>query len=332
MILNDRMGSSPILGTKQSDCIQSGHFIIQPFMSPVLRVFVSLLVCFGSAGATPWAGMARENKEKEQLQLPSALPELGRPTMTAEEKVEVLKNVNISDKLSKELPLELEFTDEQGKNVKLGDYFGKGRPVALGLSYYTCPNLCNFFTGGVVKGFDRIELKPGEDYEVVIVSIDPRDTPENALGRKNAYLSESEKNPEGRGWHFLSGKQAEIKILASTVGFSYEWDEKTQQYAHGAALMLATPEGILSKYLYGISFKERDLRLAVVEAGRGMIGTSLDRFMLYCFRWDSNQGQYTVTSFMVMQAGGAMTVLFLFFLIGGLMVRERKRKKNEFVR
>ena len=199
--------------------------------------------------------------------------------------------------------------------------------------YFECPNLCSFVLNALVDVLKEMPSEgkswlPGQNFDVVTVSIDPKEGPELASKKKQAYLrslGELGSNPMlGKGWHFLTGEENQIKKLASEVGFGYTWDEKEKQYAHSAGLFVLTPEGQLSRILYGISYKPRDLRLAVVEAAQGKIGTVVDRFLLFCYRYDPNSRSYSVYLFNVMRVAAAVTVLVMFLAFGVVWLKQRR--------
>ena len=198
----------------------------------------------------------------------------------ASQKVEALKNVTVEEKLGEAIHLDLSFTDEQGEQVRLKDFFKPKKPVLLTLVYYTCPGLCNFHLNGVMDALKEMDLKAGEDFEFVAVSFEPKDTPQTALSKKNEFKErflhgskseENQQNPD-KGWHFLTGTQENTRTLASQVGFSYEWNEASNQWSHPAVAYVLTPEGKISRYLYGIQIPDKTLRLSLVEASDGQIG------------------------------------------------------------
>lgn len=240
-----------------------------------------------------------------------------------------LKNVGIDQRLDQELPLGLQFKDETGKTVKLGDYFQSGRPVILNLVYYTCPMLCGEELAGLSSALGVLKFTPGDEYEVVTVSFNPDDTPEIASEKKKIYIDRMnerlEKKTDGAGWHFLTGQQAEIKQLADGVGFHYKRDALTGQYIHSAAIMIATPQGRLAQYYYGVEFSPKDLRLGLIEASRNKIGNLVDQVTLYCFHYDPKSGRYGAVITNVMRLGGAVTLLVL----GGFLIVMYRREPHD---
>jgi len=231
----------------------------------------------------------------------------------------VLKKVSIDQKLNQPLPLDAIFKDEQGHDVRLGDYF-KGRPVLLSLVYYQCPMLCNQILSGMLGSLRQVTFNAGEQFEIVTVSFDPNETPALAAKKKETYIKAYNRPSGAAGWHFLTGDAANIKRLTEAVGFHYLWDEQTKQFAHASGIMLATPEGKLARYFYGIEYPPRDLRLGLVEASENKIGTPVDTLMLYCYHYDPSTGKYGAVVMNVIRAGGVVTLL----LMGGMLLVLRK--------
>jgi protein SCO1 len=240
---------------------------------------------------------------------------------------EVLKKVGIEQKLNSQIPLDLSFRDEEGREVRLGEYFRNGKPVVLTLVYYECPMLCNQVLNGVVGTLQALSFTPGREFEVVTVSFDPREGPELAAKKKETYLKRFGREGAGAGWHFLTGDKASIDALAQSVGFRYVWDEQSQQFAHASAIMVATPEGRLSHYFYGIEYSPKDLRLALVESSKGQIGTPVDELILYCYHYDPSTGRFAPVM-AVLRAAGVLTVFGVVALIL-FLVRLTRRKEEE---
>jgi len=235
-----------------------------------------------------------------------------------------LERVGVEEKLDAALPLSLLFKDEEGRDVTLGSYFRPGHPVVLTLNYYRCPMLCTLVLNGLVEGMKGLAWTPGDEFTVVTVSIDPRETSALARAKKLSYLEDFGRPSAEAGWHFLTGSQASIDALTNAVGFSYEYDKETDQYGHAAVIMLATPEGRVGRYLYGVVFEPSTLKLGLLEASKGKIGSTWERFILYCFHYDANQGRYALAARSIMRVGGALAVLVLGFAVGGFWLRERK--------
>jgi len=235
----------------------------------------------------------------------------------------VLKEVGIDQKLNQPLPGDAVFKDETGNEVRLASYFGK-RPIVLALVYYDCPMLCTQVLNGMVGSFKTLSLKPGEDFDVISISFDPRETPALAAAKKNLYvnnLPESKRSGATAGWHVLTGNEENIKRVTEAVGFRYRFDQSTNQFAHASAIYVVTPEGKLSHYFYGIEYAPRDLRLGLVEASQNKIGTAVDQLMLYCFHYDPEKGQYGWIVMNIIRLGGVITLIG----IGVLLLVLRKR-------
>lgn len=231
-----------------------------------------------------------------------------------------LNGVGIDQKLNEQLPLDLMFTDENGNRVKLGQYFGK-KPVVLSLVYYQCPMLCNQVLNGMVTAFRVMAFKPGEEFEVVTISFDPRETATLAAAKKSTYvnyLPQAKRASANAGWHFLTADEASIKQITESIGFRYHWDEATNQFAHASGIYVSTPQGKLARYFYGIEYAPRDLRLGLIEAADNKIGTSVDQLLLYCYHYDPSTGKYGARIMNVMRLAGVATVLAIvgmFFLM-----------------
>lgn len=235
-----------------------------------------------------------------------------------------LKNVGIQQNLNQPLPLDLTFTDDLGRNVRLGDYFGK-KPVILSLVYFNCPMLCGEVLSGLEHSLRMMTFDVGSEFDVVTVSFDPKDTPEMAAKKKAEFLKRYKRAGAERGWHFLVGKQEAIDALTKAVGFQYEYDPKTQQFAHVTAIMIATPDGKIAQYYYGVEYPPKDLRLGLVEASKGKIGTVADQLLLYCYHYDPEQGKYSATILRVLRLAGLATMLSLGTLIFVMIRRAPER-------
>ena len=244
----------------------------------------------------------------------SALAQMGNPT-GQDIQSPILADVRIDQKLNRQVPLDLTFQDESGRTVPLGTYFGK-KPVILTLVYYQCPMLCTQVLNGMTSALKTLTFDAGKDYEVVAVSIDPRETPQMAAEKKAVYLKEYGRPGDDQGWHFLVGNQQNISALADAVGFRYAWDARTQQYAHATAIMVLTPGGKLAQYFYGIEYSPRDVRFGLVQASQGRIGTLVDSVLLYCYHYDPTAGKYGLVVTRALQLGAGATLLIL----GGFLI------------
>jgi protein SCO1 len=254
---------------------------------------------------------------------PLATPLAGRPTGSPE----LLKQIGIEQKLNTPLPLDVMLRDETGKEVPLRSFFN-GRPVIIAPVYYNCPMLCTFILNGLIKGLREVNYNPGTDFEVLAVSIDPRETAELAVGKKQGYMKRYGRPGTETGWHFLTGTEENVKRLADALGYRYAWDPASQQYAHASAIMVATPQGKLSHYFYGVEYSPKDLRFALVSASEGKIGTPVEQVLLYCFHYDPQTGKYTSMILGIVQAGAALTALALAGMIGYFLWKERKSQKS----
>lgn len=243
------------------------------------------------------------------------------PASADDQRPAALKQVAIDQRLNEQVPLGLAFRDEDGRQVTLGDYFGK-RPVILTLAYYECPMLCTLVLNGLTKSLKTMSFDPGDEFEIVTVSFDPRDTPATARAKKDTYVKEYGREGAAEGWHFLTGDEASIHALTEAVGYHYNWVPGENQFAHAAAIMVLTPDGKLARYFYGVEYAPRDLRLGLVEAGRGEIGSPIDQLLLYCYHYDPMTGTYGAVAMNLVRAGGALTVLALGVFIAVMRRRE----------
>jgi protein SCO1 len=236
----------------------------------------------------------------------------------------MLKDVGIEQRLGQKLPLDAIFQDEMGRPVRLGQYF-QSRPVILVLAYYNCPMLCTQVLNGLVSSAKVLSFDAGKEFEIVVVSFDPRERPADARAKKAPYLAEYGRPGASGGWHFLTGSLASIERITQAVGFQYRYDDSQGQFAHASAIYVATPDGRLSRYFYGIEYAPRDLRLALVESSGGGIGSPVDQILLYCYHYDPKVGKYSAAVMGIVRLGGVAAVLILStFLI--LMWRRDKRR------
>jgi len=218
--------------------------------------------------------------------------------------------VSITQKLNAQVPLDLMFRDESGKIVRLRDYF-RGKPVLLNFMYYRCPMLCSMVMEGVTSALTELKFNVGDEFDVITVSIDPRDMPEEAMRKKEKYVKRYGRPGATEGWHFLTGSEGAIRRLTDTVGFQYAYDAKTDNFAHGTVLTVLTPQGRISRYFYGFEYKPRDLRLGIVEASANRIGTATDQLLLLCYHYDPATGRYSRSAMTFVRAGGVATVMIL---------------------
>ena len=234
-----------------------------------------------------------------------------------------LREIGFDQKIDETLPLDVEFRDEQGRQVRLGEYFGR-RPVVLAFVYYDCPMLCTQVLSSMTSTFGVLALDPGKDFEIVVVSFDPRETPALAAEKKALYLDRFGRPGTEHGWHFLTGDEASVKRLTGAAGFRYAWDQQTGQFAHPAGVIVTTPDGRLARYLFGLEYGPRDLRFALVEASEGRVGTAVDSLLLYCYHYDPMTGRYGLVVMRALRVAGAATVLLLGAFIAVMVRRERR--------
>lgn len=240
-----------------------------------------------------------------------------------------LAGVGITEHLGETVPMDLAFTDETGRRVTLADYFKSDKPVILNLVYYQCPMLCNLVLNGMVTGVKGMDWLPGEKFDLVAVSINPAETWQLAAAKKENYLAELGRPGAEAGWHFLVGDSTQSRALAKAVGFGYKYDEEQKEFAHSAAAFVLMPDGKISRYLYGIEFSPRDLKLALLEASDGKIGNTLDRLILYCFHYDPQAKGYVLFATNVMRIGGALSAIILGIFVALLWRHERKNRQRQ---
>jgi protein SCO1/2 len=238
---------------------------------------------------------------------------------------DVIREVGFEQRLEAQLPLDAGFRDETGRAVTLREYAGK-RPLVLALVYYDCPMLCTLILNGLTSSLKAVNLDAGIDFDVVAVSFDPRETPELAAGKKQAHVKEYGRAGSERGWHFLTGDAEAIRQVTEAAGFKYYWDEESQQFAHASGVIVVTPEGRLARYFYGIEYAPRDLRLGLVEASAGKIGSRVDRMLLYCFHYDPASGKYSLAVMNIVRVLGTATVALI---VGFILVMLRRERRGE---
>jgi protein SCO1/2 len=231
-----------------------------------------------------------------------------------------LQNVGFDPQLNAQIPLDLPFVDENGSNVQLRDYF-KQKPVVLAFVYYGCPMLCNQVEQGVVGALRMLSFTPGRDYEVVFVSFDPRESPDMAAQKKKSALDHFRGPQTASGWHFLTGTKESIDAATKAANFRYSFDAKTNLFAHASGIMLLTPDGRISRYFYGVEYPGRDMRLGLVDASAGKIGTPVDRALLFCYQYDPSSATYSASILKIIRLGGILTVLCI---VGGILIFRRR--------
>lgn len=239
-----------------------------------------------------------------------------------------LREVGFEQRLAENIPLDLPFVDSEGQPVVLGDFFGQERPVVLALVYYECPVLCNMILNGLVSSLDILSFNPGVEYEVVVVSFDPGETPALAKHKRTNILDQFGRPGTEGGFHFLTGDQAAIDAITDAVGFSYVYDAETDQFAHASGITILTPEGRISRYLFGVEYAPKDMRLALVESAQLKIGSAVDQLLLFCYLYDPQTGKYGAATMNLVRLGGGITVLGVVGFIALSRRRDRRLAAN----
>jgi protein SCO1 len=254
-----------------------------------------------------------------------AVAQIPPPPVNAGTSAEVTSRVGIDQKLASQVPLDAVFRDETGRTVTLREYCKPNKPVVLALVYYECPMLCTMTLNGMSAAFKPLNFSVGNEFEVVTISINPKETPQQAAAKKKSYVKLYGRAGAEGGWHFLVGDESQIKLVAESVGFRYFYDENSKQYAHASGIMLLTPEGKVSRYFYGLEYSARDLRLGIVEASENKVGSLAEQVMLLCFQYDPMKGKY---GFYVMGALRVGAVLLVVSLATFIVVSVRRDRRN----
>lgn len=242
----------------------------------------------------------------------------------AEETVPIeLKDVGIKENLGGSIPLDTEFVNEDGKSVPLSSFFENGKPKLLTLVYYQCPSLCNFILNGLLETLIDLEWEIGSHFDILTISIDPLEGSKLAFNKRKSYLKEYGR-PHHDSWHFLTGSEKDIKKVSDSVGFLFKYDERQDEYAHTAAIFVLTPDGKISRYLYGIDYKPQDVKLALLEAADGKIGTLVDRFLLFCYHYDPIGKKYSLFATNILKLAAIVTIVII---AGMLLILSRKKKR-----
>ena len=280
----------------------------------VLRVAVcALALAYGVVGAGARPAQAQVNF------LTGAMDTPGKPSSL---KPDQLKEVTFKQQLNEQLPLDATFKDEFGRNVQLGRYFNQQKPVIVAFVYYTCPMLCTQVMNGISASLRALTFTAGQEFDVVLVSFDPRDTPSAALEKKGTHLQYWNAEQTSGGWHFLTGDEANIRRVTNAAGFNYKFDAATGQYAHVSGVLVTTPGGKLARYFYGVEYSPKELRLALVESGEGHVGSAIDELMLYCYHYDPESGRYGVIVMNLVRGAAVLTLV----LMGSFFVLARRRE------
>ena len=235
-----------------------------------------------------------------------------------------VRGIEIEDRSGEFIPADLSFVDEQGQAVVLGDYLNQGRPLVVQLLYFDCPMLCNLVLNGFVDGAQTLKWRPGDEYTVLSVSFDPRDTPKIARQKKENYVESLGDSTAGKGWHFLTGNGDNARTLAEALGFPYRFDQESGEFSHGAGMFVLTPEGKISRTLTGLEYTAATLRFSLMEASKGKLGSPLDKIVLFCFRYNAEDHRYTFVAVNAMKIGGAICALGLMIFLAVMWRRERQ--------
>jgi protein SCO1/2 len=249
----------------------------------------------------------------------------GQRRMGANEKPPAIEDVGVTEHLGEKIDLSIPFVDDEGKEVTLAKYMHPGRPLLLALVYFECPNLCNYQINGLTNAFRKMDWDIGDKFDFVAISINSKETPAIAAAKKANYVKSYGRLASAQGWHFLTGSAENIAKIAGQIGFKYKWNESDQQFGHAAVTYAVTPEGKLSRYLYGVEFDPKTIRLSLVEASHGKIGTLADHFVLMCFMFDPTKNKYTLYAFNLMRFGGVLMIILLMIILIPYWRRERKR-------
>ncbi len=287
----------------------------------VMRDTTMMAVALGMLGA--WWGAPRA---RAQRGFPS---EGSRPSR----EVPGLDRIGIDEKLGRRLPGDAEFVDEHGKHVRLADFFQGKKPILLTFAYHTCPTLCSMVLNATLQGVSELDWSIGDEFDMITISIDPRDTPQRASKKKASLLKEYAKGRAGKkwspkGWHFLVGSEENIRAATEAAGYRYFYHAAQEQYAHPAAMMFLSPSGSIARYLYGLQFAASDVRLALLEASEGRTLSSKDAFILYCYAYDPDQNGYSLMATRIMQVGGGLSAAVIAAFLMYFWSRERSAPKT----
>jgi protein SCO1 len=241
----------------------------------------------------------------------------------------ILENIGVEEKLGEQIPLDVTFANSEGDSVTISELLEEGKPVLLNPLYYECPMLCGLVLEGVFKVVKELQWNPGEDYTIISFSIDPDETSEHASRSKEKYVHSLNREGAETGWHLLTGNEKNIKKLTEAIGFNYTYDDRTGEYVHAAAISFLSPDGKITRYLYGIEFPEFSLRNALYESADGKIGSSIDRVVLYCFTYDPSSDSYVPVALNIMKVGGLATLIFLGIFLGLFWIREKKSSQTQ---
>lgn len=290
-------------------------------------ITLGIAVVFAAAGVTSISAQKTEHYNSPLYAPKTYDPAEAEPTGLPP----TLNEVGIDQKLGDQLPLDTTFKDENGDQVQLGQFYKKGRPVILALVYYECPMLCNQVLNGLTGSLKGMSLEPGKDYEVVAISFDARENDKADLARnkKASYVDRLGLAGGVDGMHFLTGTQESIDAVCKAAGFKYKWDDKTQQFAHVGGIMITTPEGKMSRYMYGIDYAPKDLKFGLMDSASSKIGTAADQLLLYCYHYDPSTGKYGFAILRAMRVGGLITLAALGAMVFVFYRRGKKKRETE---
>ncbi len=243
-----------------------------------------------------------------------------------------LAGIDVEERLGDTIPFDVTLVNDRGDTVTIGEYFGDEKPALLVMAYYTCPMLCNLILNGMTQALGDISLNPDEDFRILTVSVDPTETVELAAAKKKNYTENLGVDGIEAGWTFFVAAEEQSKKLADAIGFKYYYVEDRKEYAHPALVTALSPDGVITRYLYGIEYNPRDLRLALLEASEGKIGSTIDRILLFCYHYDPDSGGYTLFALNIMKLGGAATLVLLALFLGAFWLREWRRRARARIR
>jgi len=252
-----------------------------------------------------------------------------KPNVTGHELPKEFENVGVDEHLGGQLDLSLPFVSDEGEQVTLGKYFNGSKPVLMAMVYYTCPSLCNHHLNALNDTMKKLKWTAGQEFEVVAVSMNHREGPDVAAAKKVNYVKNYGRPESINGWHFLTGTEENINKLADQLGFKFKWIEDQQQYAHAAVAYVVTPGGKLSRYLYGLAVDDETLRLSLIEASNGKIGTVVDHLILYCLQFDPGKNKFTLYAWNVMRLGGGLVLVVMALILVPIWMREKKKSQSK---
>lgn len=244
--------------------------------------------------------------------------------LQATERPKEIEGVGIKEQLGKQLDLSLPFKNEEGQDVTLSTFINGSKPIIISPVYYNCPGLCNFHLNGLTEGLQGMDWNPGQKFEILAVSFDSKETPDLAKNKKANYMKVYNRPGTEAGWHFLTGSEDTIKKLTQSLGFEFKWNEKANEWSHASAAIVISPDGKISRYLPGIVFEPKNIKLALTEAGEGKVGTIVDSLVLYCFQYNPHKSGYTLAAFKLMKVAGLITVIVLAFWLLPVWIRSRR--------